>query len=315
MALLRSYGWVRCTDKYDLDCAQQYENRRFRKARHVMHSVVAIKQVPDTSNVRINPETGTLIREGVPTIINPYDIHAVEMAVRIKEQFGGTVTVISMGPPKAMESLVECIEQGADRAILISDRRFGAADTLATSYVLAHTIEAILEAGPIDLLLFGKQAIDGDTGQVGPGVAARLQVPLISNAVMIESFDPVARKAVIHRKIEQGVEVIETSLPALLTVEKEIAAVKRAPLPNLINAARYKPELWTGDAPVPFSPELVGIKGSPTIVGKAFTPTPREAGAILSVAEKGLSKTVADVLAMIVQANVVTFPNNNGGKQ
>ncbi|NNJ11906.1 electron transfer flavoprotein subunit beta/FixA family protein [Chloroflexales bacterium ZM16-3] len=279
-----------------------------------MHSVVAIKQVPDTSNVRINPETGTLIREGVPTIINPYDIHAVEMAVRIKEQFGGTVTVISMGPPKAMEALIECIEQGADRGILISDRRFGAADTLATSYVLAHTVEALLAEGPVDLLLFGKQAIDGDTGQVGPGVAARLQVPLISNAVVIESFDPVARKAVVHRKIEQGIEVIETSLPALLTVEKEIAAVKRAPLPNLINAARYKPEMWSADAPVPFDIAQVGIKGSPTIVGKAFTPTAREAGAILSVAEKGLSETVADALEMIIQANVVTIQNHNGGR-
>ncbi|MBX0328921.1 electron transfer flavoprotein subunit beta/FixA family protein [Oscillochloris sp. ZM17-4] len=279
-----------------------------------MHSVVAIKQVPDTSNVRINPETGTLIREGVPTIINPYDIHAVEMAVRIKEQFGGTVTVITMGPPKAMEALIECVEQGADRGILISDRRFGAADTLATSYVLAHTVEALQEAGPVDLLLFGKQAIDGDTGQVGPGVAARLHVPLLSNAVAIESFDPVARKAVIHRKIEQGIEVIETSLPALLTVEKEIAAVKRAPLPNLINAASYKPELWTADAPVPFDIEQVGIKGSPTIVGKAFTPPAREAGAIMSVAEKGLSEAVADALAMIVQASVVTLPNQNGGR-
>ncbi len=220
-----------------------------------MHSVVAIKQVPDTSNVRINPETGTLIREGVPTIINPYDIHAVEMAVRIKENFGGKVTVITMGPPKAIEALIECVEQGADRAILISDRRFGAADTLATSYVLAHTIEALQQEGPVDLLLFGKQAIDGDTAQVGPGVATRLQVPLLSNAVEIEFFDPVARKAVVHRKIEQGIEVIETSLPALLTVEKEIAAVKRAPLPNLINAARYKPELWTGDTPVRFDPD------------------------------------------------------------
>jgi len=279
-----------------------------------MHSVVAIKQVPDTSNVRINPETGTLIREGVPTIINPYDIHAVEMAVRIKEKFGGKVTVITMGPPKAMEALIECVEQGADRAILISYRRFGAADTLATSYVLAHTIEALQQEGPVDLLLFGKQAIDGDTGQVGPGVAARLQVPLLSNAVEIESFDPVARKAVVHRKIEQGIEVIETSLPALLTVEKEIAAVKRAPLPNLINAARYKPELWTGDTPVRFDPEHVGIKGSPTIVGKAFTPTPREAGAILSVAEKGLSGAVTDALAMIAQSGVITLPNHNGGR-
>lgn len=277
-----------------------------------MHSVVAIKQVPDTSNVRINPETGTLIREGVPTIINPYDIHAVEMAVRLKERFGGTVTVITMGPPKAAEALVECIEQGADRGILVSDRRFGAADTLATSYVLARTVEAIQESHPVDLLLFGKQAIDGDTAQVGPGVAARLGVPLVSYAVAIESFDPVKRIAVVHRLIEQGVEVVEARLPILLTVEKEIATVKRAPLPNLIKAASYQPEVWNAEAPVAFDIAQVGIKGSPTIVGKAFTPPPRSAGAIVSVADNGLSKTVAEALAKIIQANVVTL--QNGGR-
>ncbi|EFO80579.1 electron transfer flavoprotein alpha/beta-subunit [Oscillochloris trichoides DG-6] len=268
--------------------------------------MVAIKQVPDTTNVRINPETGTLIRDGVPTIINPYDIHAVEMAVRLKEQFGGTVTVITMGPPKAAEALIECVEQGADRGILISDRRFGAADTLATSYVLAHAIEAIRAEHPVDLLLFGKQAIDGDTGQVGPGVATRLNVPLVSYAIAVESFDPVKRRAVIHRKIEQGVEVVEVSLPLLMTVEKEIAPVKRAPLSNMIKAATYKPEMWSADTPVQFDITQVGIKGSPTIVGKAFTPPPREAGAILSVAEKGLRDAVAQALTMIGQAHVVT---------
>jgi Electron transfer flavoprotein, beta subunit len=140
-----------------------------------MHAVVAIKQVPDTSNVRIDPETGTLIREGVPAIVNPYDLHAVEAAVQLKERVGGgQVTVITMGPPKAAEALIECIEQGADRAILISDRKFGGADTLATSYVLARAIETINAELPVDIILFGKQAIDGDTAQVGPGVATRL---------------------------------------------------------------------------------------------------------------------------------------------
>jgi electron transfer flavoprotein beta subunit len=270
-----------------------------------MHAIVAIKQVPDTTNVRINPETGTLIRDGVPAIINPYDVHAVEMAVRLKEQFGGTVTVITMGLPKASEALLECIEQGVDRAILISDRRFAAADTLATSYVLARTIEALQAEGPVDLLLFGKQAIDGDTAQVGPGVATRLNVPLISYAIAIESFDPQARTAVIHRKIEQGIEVLETRLPALLTVEKEIAPVQRAPLPNLIKAARYEPELWTAETPVSFDLTQIGIKGSPTIVGKAFTPPPREAGEVLSVAERGLQVSVAHALTMIDKASVL----------
>jgi electron transfer flavoprotein beta subunit len=257
-----------------------------------MHAVVAIKQVPDTTNVRIDPETGTLIREGVPAVINPYDRHALEMAVKLKQRFGGTVTVLTMGPPKAAEALVECVEQGADRAILLSDRRFGGADTLATSYVIARAIEAIQAEGPVDLLLFGKQAIDGDTAQVGPGVASRLDVPLITFAVRIESIDPVARTAIVHRRVEQGIEVLETTLPALLTVEKEIAAIARAPLPNLVRAARYRPETWDAVSPVAFDPARIGIKGSATIVAKAFTPPPKEPGERASVAEVGLAAAV-----------------------
>lgn len=264
-----------------------------------MHAIVAIKQVPDTSNVRIDPETGTLIREGVPAIINPYDIHAVEAAVQLKEQFGGRVTVITMGPAKAAEALIECIEQGADRAILLTDRRFGGADTLATSYVLAHAIEALNAELPADIILFGKQAIDGDTAQVGPGVAARLQIPLITYAIAIESFDPVARTAVVHRRIEQGVEVLQTRLPALLTVEKEIAPVRRAPLPRLIAAARYQPEVWTAETPVAFDPRQIGLKGSPTVVGKAYTPAPRAGGAVVAVADCGVETAVARALEVL----------------
>jgi electron transfer flavoprotein beta subunit len=272
-----------------------------------MHIVVAIKQVPDTTNVRINPETGTLIREGVPAIVNPYDVHAVELAVRLKEQFGGKVTVVTMGPPKAADALVECVEQGADRCILITDRKFAAADTLATSYVVWKAIDAIQQEEPVDLYIFGMQAIDGDTAQVGPGVATRLGVPLISYATKVESVDPKARTAMVQRKTEQGLEVLRTTLPALLTVVKEIAPEQRAPLPYLIHALEYKPEVWTSESPHPFDPAQIGIKGSPTIVGKAFTPPPKEAGDIVKVAEKGLSETVAYALNRIGQANVVEF--------
>jgi electron transfer flavoprotein beta subunit len=270
-----------------------------------MHTLVSIKQVPDTTNVRINPDTGTLIREGVPAIINPYDVHAIELAVRLKERFGGKVTAITMGPAAAAEALVECVEQGVDRGILISDRKFAAADTLATSYVLATAIEAIAEDEPIDLLLFGLQAIDGDTAQVGPGVATRLGLPLISYALNVESFDPDARQAVVHRKAEKGVEVLQTQLPALLTVEKDVAEVARSPLPNLIRAAQYEPELWSAAEPVPFDPGQIGIKGSPTIVGKAYTPPPKEAGEIVAMAERGLAETGMFVLERIRQAGVV----------
>jgi electron transfer flavoprotein beta subunit len=271
-----------------------------------MHTIVAIKQVPDTTNVRIDPETGTLIREGVPAVINPYDRHALEMAVRLKERFGGTVTVLTMGPPKAAEALVECVEQGADRAILLCDRRFGGADTLATSYVIARAIEAIQAEGPLDLLLFGKQAIDGDTAQVGPGVASRLNVPLITFAVRIESIDPVARTAIVHRRVEQGIEVLQTALPALLTVEKEIAAIARAPLPNLVHAARYRPETWDAASPVAFDMTRIGIKGSATIVAKAFTPPPKEPGERVSVAEVGLAAAVGRALERMTAADVLT---------
>ena len=284
-----------------------------------MHSVVSIKQVPDTANVRINPDTGTLIREGVPAIINPYDTHAIEMAVRLKERFGGKVTVITMGPPNAAEALVECVEQGADRGILISDRKFAAADTLATSYVLGRAIEAIQEEEPVDLLLFGLQAIDGDTAQVGPGVATRLGVPLITYAVEIESFDPEAHTAVVHRNTERGIEVLQTRLPALITVEKEITPVERAPLANIIKAAQYTPETWSASDPVPFDPTKIGIKGSPTIVGKAFTPPPKEPGEIVQIAEKGLAETGAYALSKIGQAGVIDFlevvANANGDEQ
>ena len=270
-----------------------------------MHAVVAIKQVPDTSNVRINPDTGTLIREGVPAIINPYDAHAVEMAVRLKERFGGKVTVLTMGPPKAAEALVECVEQGVDRAILITDRKFAAADTLATSYVIARAIQAIQADEPVDILLFGKQAIDGDTAQVGPGVATRLKVPLITYAIEVESFDPLGRVAIVHRRIEQGLEVLEPALPALLTVEKEIAAISRAPLPNLVRAAHYEPEVWDATTPVPFDQAKIGIKGSPTIVGKAFTPSSKEPGEMIQMSDIGLERTVSQALRRIAKATVV----------
>jgi electron transfer flavoprotein beta subunit len=270
-----------------------------------MHTIVSIKQVPDTTNVRIDPETGTLIREGVPAVINPYDRHALEMAVRLKERFGGTVTVLTMGPPKSAEALVECVEQGADRAILLCDRKFGGADTLATSYVIARAIEAIRAEGPVDLLLFGKQAIDGDTAQVGPGVATRLAVPIITCAVRIESIDPAAGTAIVHRRVEQGIEVLETALPALLTVEKEIAAIARAPLPNLVHAARYRPETWDAASPVAFDMTRIGIKGSATIVAKAFTPPPKEPGERVSVAEVGLATAVGRALERMAAAGVL----------
>ena len=258
-----------------------------------MHAIVAIKQVPDTTVMRIDPETGSLIREGVPAIMNPYDLHALEAAVRLKEEHGGKVTVVSMGPPKAREAIAEAVEQGADRGVLITDRRFAGADTWATSLVLATVIKAIDEQDRVDILFFGKQAIDGDTAQVGPGVATRLGVPLITYAVAIEEFDPEAGLAVVHRRTERGIEVLRTALPALLTVEKEIAPVRFAPLPYLIRAATYEPKVWTSESPIPFDADTIGLRGSPTRVAKAYTPPPKEPGERIVVANKGLHEAVA----------------------
>jgi len=184
------------------------------------------------------------------------------------------------------------------------------------SYVLARTIEAIQAEEPVDLLLFGKQAIDGDTAQVGPGVATRLNVSLISYAIYVEHVDIEGRTAIVHRKTDRGVEVVEAKLPALLTVEKEIAPVKRAPLPSMIKAARYQPELWSATEPVAFDPTKIGIKGSPTIVGKAYAAPPREAGEMLAVAERGLADTVNYTMQQISRAGVVAFVqevSQNGG--
>ena len=169
----------------------------------------------------------------------------------------------------------------------------------------------------MDLLLFGKQAIDGDTAQVGPGVATRLDVPLVTYAVWIESIDPVSRTAIVHRRVEQGIEVLETAIPALLTVEKEIASIARAPLPNLVRAARYRPETWDAASPIPFDPARIGIKGSATIVAKAFTPPPKEPGERVSVAEVGLAAAVGRALGRMASAGAlkagpVALPDDGG---
>lgn len=238
----------------------------------MFHALVGIKQVPDTTNIRIDPETGNLIRQGVPTILNPYDAHAVAAAVEWKRKLGGKITVITMGPPAAVTAIRECIEMGADRGILLSDRKFSGADTLATSYVLAEAIRHIHEQDPIDLVLFGKQAIDGDTAQVGPGAAIRLDFPLITYAIKIRELDLEKRTVTAVRKTERFDEVIRATLPAVLTCEKEIAEIPYAALPDLVYSLTYEAELWTAETPVMYDIVQIGLKGSPTTVFKVGTP-------------------------------------------
>jgi electron transfer flavoprotein beta subunit len=268
----------------------------------MFHALVAIKQVPDTTNIRIDPETNNLIRQGVPTILNPYDAHAVGAAVECKRKLNGKVTVVTMGPPAAVTALRECIEMGADRAILISARQFAGADTLATSYVLAEVTKYIHEQDPIDLLFFGKQAIDGDTAQVGPGVAVRLGLPIVSYAVKIREVNLEQRYVVIERKTENRNEVIKASLPAAMTCEKDIAEIPFASLPDLVYSLRYEPEVWTAESPIPFDIAQLGLKGSPTTVFKTGTPERHVAGEVFKVSEQGVEWVVKAALDKIMAA-------------
>lgn len=243
----------------------------------MLHIVVCIKQVPDSREIRIDPNTNTLIRQGVPSIVNFYDLHGLEEALRIKDEHGARVTVVTMGPPPAEKSLKECISLGADEAVLVTDRKFAGADTLATSYVLAKTIQKVeQEWGPADMVFCGKQTLDGDTGQVGPGIACRLDLEQLTYVGKVVSVDPKARRVRVHRYLEDGIEVVETSMPVLITALKELNKVRRASLPGMIRAARYKPITWTTADFPDIEVSKIGLKGSPTIVAKTWVPEARK---------------------------------------
>lgn len=243
----------------------------------MLHIVVCIKQVPDSREIRIDPKNNTLIRQGVPSIVNFYDKHGLEEALRIKDEQGARVTVVTMGPPPAEKGLKECISLGADEAVLVTDRGFGGADTLATSYVVAETIKKVEEHwGTVDLVFCGKQTLDGDTGQVGPGVACRLDLEQLTYVSKVLEVNEEKRTVMVHRLLEDGVEVVETKLPALLTALKELNAVRRATLPNMLRAARYKPTVWTTADFPNIEREKIGLKGSPTIVSKTWVPETRK---------------------------------------
>ncbi len=271
----------------------------------MLNLLVSIKQVPDTTNIRINPETGTLVREGVPSIINPYDIYALSLANFLKLKYGGKITVITMGPFQAISALKEAAEFFVDKLILLCDRKFAGADTLATSYTLATTIKYLESIErPFDLYLFGKQAIDGDTAQVGPGVATRLGVPVISYVVKVEKLDLEKREIVVYRKIEEGIEIIQAKMPVLLTCEKEVVPIPFSPVTEIIKAAKIEPEVFTFKEPVKFEPERIGLKGSPTRVYRVFTPELKTRQGIL-ISEKDLEKALDLILSKLKEKGIL----------
>jgi len=250
-----------------------------------MDLIVCIKQVPDTTEVKINPETNTLVREGVPSIINPFDENAIETALQLKEQHGGKVTVITMGPPQASEALRTAIAMGVDEVVLVSDRAFAGSDTWATSYTLAQTIKKL---GNFDLILCGKQAIDGDTGQVGPGIAEWLNLPQITFAVKIEIKDKQAR---VERLLEEVNEVVEAPLPAVVSVVKQINEPRMPSLKGLMKAKKTEIKTLNAEA-IAADIKNLGLKGSPTQVVRIFTPPPKGGGEIL----QGETAAIADNL-------------------
>ncbi len=239
-----------------------------------MHIVVCIKQVPDTADVKIDPKTNTLIREGVVSIINPFDMYAIEESLRLKEKLGGKVTVVCMGPPQAENALREAIAMGADAGILVCDRAVAGSDTWATSYTLALAMKKI---GDYGLILCGKQATDGDTAQVGPGIAAHLDLPQITYVRKIEEIS--ADYVVGERLMEEGTEVIRAPVPCVLTVVKEINEPRLPSLKGKLAAKKAQIVRWNADD-IQGDKKNMGLDGSPTKVVRIFTPPAREGGQI-----------------------------------
>jgi electron transfer flavoprotein alpha/beta subunit len=233
-----------------------------------MNIIVCIKQVPDTAEVRINPETGTLIREGVPSIINPFDMHAIEAGIQIKEKAGGKVTVMTMGPPQAESALRDAIAMGADDGILLSDRAFAGSDTWATSFTLS---KAIAKLGA-DVIICGKQAIDGDTAQVGPETAEFLNIPHISYVRKIEEVTQNSIK--VQRLMDEGYDIVESSFPVLLTAVKELNEPRLPSLKGKMAAKKAVVQKW-GASDIMADQNDLGLKGSPTQVKNIFNPEAR----------------------------------------
>ncbi len=255
-----------------------------------MNIVVCIKQVPETTEVRVDPETNALIREGVKSIINPVDENAIEAALQLRDAHGGKATVVTMGPPQAEDALRQALAMGADDAILLSDPASRGSDTLATSYALAQMVKKI---GDVDLILCGKQAIDGDTGQVGPGLAERLGMPQVTFAIAVEAENG---KLTARRVLDDFYEVLEVKLPAVVTVVKQVNEPRHPSMRNVLKAKRAEITKWTL-ADLEADPKQAGFDGSPTQVVRVWPPEKRSGGKKL----EGGAEEIADELATAIK--------------
>lgn len=264
-----------------------------------MNIFILIKQVPETSNVKINEETGTMIREGVESIINPLDLYSIEVGIQLKEKYGGKVTVITLGPLKAEKALKEAIAMGCDEGILISGKEFSGSDTLATSYALS---EAIKKIGNYDLILAGERATDGDTGQVGPGVAAFLDLPL--GTYISKIIDTTDKEITVERLVESGYETLQLPLPAVMTVVKEISFPRLPTLRGKQKAKKVEIPVWSKEN-MQLDLSKLGLKGSPTRVVKISHPKVTRNGTVLKAKDEESINEAVDKLLAFIRSNEI----------
>ncbi|MDR3535330.1 MAG: electron transfer flavoprotein subunit beta/FixA family protein [Acetobacteraceae bacterium] len=266
-----------------------------------MHIVVCIKQVPDSAQIRVHPVTNTIMRQGVPTIINPYDLFALEEALRLRDRFGGEVTVLTMGPPMAEDSLRKALGIGADRGVLLTDRFFAGSDTLATSYALAQAVRKIGETWGVPEIVFtGKQTIDGDTAQVGPGIACRLGLQQLTYVASIQNLDLAGGTITVSRRAEGGVQELKTKIPALITMLEGSNEVRRGSIGDVLRGARAELVVWNAQAAGIADMTNCGLRGSPTVVKRVFAPKGRAIKAIqIDTKDRDNEAIVEDLIARL----------------
>lgn len=262
-----------------------------------MHIVVCIKQVPDSAQIRVHPVTNTIMRQGVPTVINPYDLFALEEALRLRDAHGGEVTVLTMGPPMAEDSLRKALGFGADRAVLLTDRYFAGSDTLATSYALAAAIAKVGETfGAPTIVFTGKQTIDGDTAQVGPGIAKRLELHQLTYVSRVVEIDRTAGLITVERRAEGGVQTLRTATPCLITMLEGVNELRRGSMADMLRAARAEVVVWSAKDAGIADLTKCGLRGSPTVVKRVFAPSGRTDKAVFVETEGRAPRESADAL-------------------
>ncbi|ACI58269.1 Electron transfer flavoprotein alpha/beta-subunit (plasmid) [Rhizobium leguminosarum bv. trifolii WSM2304] len=267
-----------------------------------MHIVVCIKQVPDSAQIRVHPITNTIMRQGVPTIINPYDLFALEEALRLRDRYGGEVTVLTMGPPMAKQALEKALSYGADHAVLLSDRHFAGSDTLATSFAISRAIMKMGRRRTPEIVFAGKQTIDGDTAQVGPGIAKRLELQQLTYVTKIVSIDLHTRKIAVERRSEGGIQMLNSRLPCLITVLDGVNVIRRGSVADALHGARSEIPTWRATDVGIEELANCGLRGSPTVVKRVFAPTPRAEKAIqIEAIEQESGQVADDVVASILE--------------